>query len=318
MINVIEINGINDVQKYGDLVCAHGFFDGVHLAHQKLITLCVEYASENDMTPSVITFTSKVAEKTKNENSLLMNMRLTSLNKKIKILEVLGIEYVFVINIEKFSKMEGKEYFERVVKPLGVKHFIMGKDNRLGHKASFSSCDVKEYVKELSFEIVDLININNEKMGSTNIKAALKNNSIEEVNDMINRYYSIEGIVVEGNKLGRTIGFPTINLYVEQKYVIPRLAVYASLVEIDGVIYKGMTNIGYNPSVSNVQGNIKVETFIFDFDKEVYDKEISIYFVKTLREEKKFASLELLKDQLKIDKENAQDSLKEIDDKFII
>ncbi len=317
MIKTIKINDLSDIKKYGDFSCAHGFFDGVHLAHKELILSCVSCAKNRNLRPAVITFNNKYIYSKKNENSFLINERLTSDSRKIKILEKFGIEFVFVINLANFSHLSGLEYFDKIIKPLGIKHFIMGKDNRLGQKGSFTSCDVKEYIKDVQIDVVDIVAYNGHKLGSTEIKKILKNDNLENANELLGYYYSIEGKVIEGNKIGRTIGFPTANIMLAENYVLPRLAVYATLIEVDGVMYKSMTNIGYNPSIMTTN-HVSIETNIFDFSNDIYGKFVNLFFVKTIREEIKFANIDELKARLAEDKIEALKILNNLDENKII
>ena len=136
-------------------------------------------------------------------------------------------------------------------------------------------------------------------ISSTLIRNKLDNGEVEEIINYLDRPYSIEGVVVEGRKIGRTIGFPTANITINEEKIIPKGGVYFTKVKVGKEIYKGITNIGYNPTVNG--NNLTVETHILGFDKEIYGEKIKLYFIKRIRSEKKFDSIDELKERLKLD-----------------
>ena len=164
---------------------------------------------------------------------------------------------------------------------------------------------IKENHKEINVNILNIEKIEENKISTSLQKKYILSGEVENYKKITQRYYQISGIVVRGKQLGRTIGFPTANLKVTD-YIIPQKnGVYLTVVEYNDRLYKGITNIGYNPTVS-ADNNLSIETHILNFDEDIYDKEINIYFCKYIREEKKFNDMNELKKQLNIDKKVAE------------
>lgn len=192
-----------------------------------------------------------------------------------------------------------------MLKKLNIKDIFCGEDYKFGYMGEGTPMYIKENHKEINVNILNIEKIEENKISTSLQKKYILSGEVENYKKITQRYYQISGIVVRGKQLGRTIGFPTANLKVTD-YIIPQKnGVYLTVVEYNDRLYKGITNIGYNPTVS-ADNNLSIETHILNFDEDIYDKEINIYFCKYIREEKKFNDMNELKKQLNIDKKVAE------------
>ncbi len=316
-MEIVVINSIEDIKYFGDLSVAHGFFDGVHKAHQSLIKDAVNYAKHNKLKSAVVTFDKKYVEgKTKLE--YLQHLRLSTLSRKTEILMHLGVEIMFILNFEVFKDLEAQDYLKTIIEKIGTKYFVMGKDNRFGEGGLGNSGNITAMISnDITVKVVDLVCEDCEKISTSIIKRMFSSHLIEEINLQLGYYYKLNGQVVRGHQVGRTIGFPTANINVTDEMLIPRTGVYATVVKYNGVVYYAMTNVGFNPTV-DFRNSLIVETHIFDFELEIYDENIDLYFVKKIREEQKFASIDLLVEQIKDDQVAAKQIHQNIDLKMII
>lgn len=192
-----------------------------------------------------------------------------------------------------------------MLKKLNIKDIFCGEDYKFGYMGEGTPMYIKENHKEINVNILNIEKIEENKISTSLQKKYILSGEVENYKKITQRYYQISGIVVRGKQLGRTIGFPTANLKVTD-YIIPQKnGVYLTVVEYNDRLYKGITNIGYNPTVS-ADNNLSIETHILNFDEDIYDKEINIYFCKYIREEKKFNDMNELKKQLNVDKKVAE------------
>ncbi len=317
-MEVVYINEIDDIKEYGEISIAHGFFDGVHIAHQQLIKKSVEYAKQHQISSGIVTFNKKFVDVNCNKESYIKQLKLSSIERRLELFKFFEVDYVFVINFETFRDLSASEYINTIITPLGTKHFVMGKDNCFGKEGLGCSANITSFMKkQFSVDVVDLLEDSGEKISSSRIKQLILDGKITEANNMLNYYYRLNGVVTKGKQIGRTIGFPTANLKVENHMLFPKIGVYATLVKVKGKIYKAMTNIGYNPTI-DFRKCINIETYIFDFSEEIYQKELELYFICEVREEKKFDSLDKLIERLKQDEVRIRKVLEDIDNNFII
>jgi len=287
-----------------------GAFDGVHLGHKKILYRVQELAKENGGESVVITFWPHPRKITTSENSVKV---LSSLKERIKLIEECGIDYLLVIEFTKeFAELSPVEFIEKILaNTIGTKKLVIGHDHRFGKNREGNFDLLKEYSSKYGYEVEEISRQDIDQVGvsSTVIRQALEKGDVEKAAEYLGRMYSLTGKVVKGKQLGRTIGFPTANIIPEeQDKLIPSDGVYAVIAEVDGQKYGGMLNIGLRPTVNGTKRTI--EANLFNFDKDIYEQEITIYFVKYLRNEKKFASLEDLKKQLVLDKEQSNYFLK--------
>lgn len=282
-------------------IIALGGFDGLHLGHRALIDRAITMAKKQKCESMVLTF--------KNHPLTVINKELApkllmSNHDKLSLFKHYGLDIVNMVNFDRdFMKLSPEAFVEALVQNYNAAGVVVGFNHRFGYKNLGDTDLLKSMSKKLNFElhVVPPVKYKGEVVSSSKIRNLLiEEGDIEKANKMLTRHYSFEGTVVMGKQLGRTLGFPTINLDYSSTIVLPRGGVYFTLVEHEGHKYKGITNIGYNPTVED--DKLSVETHIVDFNKELYDENIRLSFIKRIRDEKKFNSLTELSEQLKKDK----------------
>ena len=287
------------------MVVATGFFDGVHLGHRQVIRQLVEAAAVRGVESTVLTFwphPRNVLQKEARDLRLL-----TTLQQKKEILLELGVDHVEVLPFTKdFSTMTVEEYLrETVIGKYGGTAILLGYDNRIGCDAKDAD-HVARIAESMGLEVIraDMVmSGSGVAVSSTKIRGRLAEGDVAGAADMLGYRYSLLGVVVAGNRLGRTIGFPTANMQLyEPLKLIPANGVYFVKVKTLGRELYGMCNIGCRPTVS--EGNARtIETNIFGFDEDIYGLDMEISFVKKIRDEIRFDSLEALQAQLALDRD---------------
>ena len=286
------------------MVVATGFFDGVHLGHRLVIEQLVEAAAVRGDESMVVSFWPHPRNVLQKEARSLR--LLTSLSEKKAMLESLGVNKVEVMPFTKdFSTMTTREYLERLMADYGVRTILIGYDNRMGCDADGAD-QVAETALNLGLEVIRTQMVPSElgyAVSSTKIRERLEAGDVRAASTMLGYDYQLHGVVVAGNRLGRTIGFPTANMQMyEPLKLVPGNGVYFVKVETLGRELYGMCNIGCRPTVSS--GNHRtIETHIFDFDEDIYGLDIKVTFLDKIRDEVKFESLDALRSQLEKDKE---------------
>ena len=282
-------------------VAALGFYDGIHKAHQNIIGEAVEEAGEK-FKSIVITLDKSPKEyfgKTSEES-------LTPINKKNELLTSLGVDEVYYLEFnEKLQNLSAEEFINNILKKLNVEKVFCGFDYRFG----FKGLGTPDLIKDSGIEVIvqEKQKIDEEKISTTVLKEFVRNGEFLKYKEYTGRFYSISGLVVKGRQLGRTINFPTANLELDGKYLLPETnGVYVTKIKVNNKIYKSVTNIGYNPTVSDEKNKKFIETHILDFDEDIYGEKIEIYFYEFLRKEQKFESFDHLKEQLKLDKKTCE------------
>ena len=299
-------NCIKDFKPVKNTVATVGTFDGVHLGHQAIFNMMKEKASEIDGETVVITFYPhpRIVLGLDSKNLKFINTQ----EKKINRLEESGIDHLIIIPFNKeFANISSEEFInDLILEKVNPKIIVIGYDHHFGKDREGSFEMLSEIGKRKGIEVINVEAqyVNDVTVSSTKIRKLLKAGKIVAVNNFLGYEYSITGTVVKGQSIGRNIGFPTANIEIADEYkLIAAVGVYACRVEYMGKTYKGMGNIGYRPTVDH--GDLTIEVNIFDFDKQIYDEEITIIFVDRMRDEHKFDSLKDLSKQLVKDKENA-------------
>lgn len=288
-----------------------GTYDGLHLAHRQVIDKVTSLAKGKGLRSFIVTFEPHPQEVLKNKTPDIK--LLTAIDEKLRLFEKAGIENVLVIKFtEEFSKTDARGFYEKYIfGGIGLSDLVIGYDHLFGRNREGSFETLKALGSEYGFSIhrVDEIDIDGKPVSSTRIRHALADGNIEEANKLLGYEYGFDGIVVEGDKVGRTIGYPTVNLKpVKENKVMPKEGIYCVKVVHDNKEYYGMMYHGYRPTLS--EGIIRaLEVHIFDFDKNVYGENLTISFLTRLRDDKKFTGKEELIAQIDKDKE---DSLKYI------
>lgn len=299
-------NNIEDFKDVKNPVVTTGTFDGVHLGHQKIISRLKEAAQEQDGETVMLTFyphPRMVLFAEDNELKLLNTQE-----EKLELLEKYGVDHLIVYPFTKeFSRLTSVEFVRNIlVNKIKTKRLIIGYNHHFGRNREGSFEHLKEYGPLYGFEVEEIPaeDIETIEISSTKIRKALQTGDIKTATTFLGHLYTLKGTVVEGLKLGRTIGYPTANIVVEDKYkLIPADGIYAVKIKHNSKMYNGMLSIGDNPTVAGKGRSIEVN--IFDFDKDIYGESVTIYFVERLRDEIKFKGLEELRVQLVKDKEDS-------------
>lgn len=285
---------------------ALGSFDGIHKGHLALINKSIELSQKNDSLSMIYTFKNHPRSFINKEGAPKL---LLTLHDKIKILEELNIDLSSFVEFDRdFMKLEPEEFIDNLRYNYNVKGIIVGFNYRFGHKNKGDVNLLKKLcdIKKIELYVIEPFTYKSEVVSSTRIRKSLSDGNLDDANNMLGRYFSLSGEVVSGKKIGRTINFPTANLKNNDKVILPKIGVYYTNVKIDGKIYKGITSVGNNPTVNGK--NTTVETHILNFDQDIYGKNIKLYFISKIRNEKKFNSLGELKEQLIKDKKFAEQS----------
>ncbi len=281
-------------------------FDGVHLGHISIINQLKKIAQKSNLQPAILTFWPH-PRKVFNPNEPLK--LLNTLDEKLALLEKNGVEYLFLKEFdEDFRNLSAEDFVEDIlIKKLNTKHIIIGYDHVFGKNKSGNFDLLKKLALKLDYDVEQLEAItaeNHQNISSTRIRTALSEGNIVEANQMLGYHYQISGKVVHGKKLGRTIGYPTANLEIDELKLLPKNGAYIVEVHHNNNFYRGMLSIGTNPTVNGEK--LTVEVYILDFDQNIYDEEITVKFRDFLHEEIKFENLEKLIEKLDDDKKRTE------------
>lgn len=284
-----------------------GMFDGVHLGHQKILFQVKALARELEI-PSVVFTFDPHPKYILNPSSRTEFKMLTTLEEKIDQISKLGLDHLCIIPFtEEFSHWSSNDFIQKIIiDQVHTKKLVIGYDHRFGKNREGSFDYLKENEKTFGFEVVEISrhDIDEATVSSSAIRNCILSGDLMQTKKLLGRNYLLSGKVIKGKQLGRTIGYPTANIQInDDQKLIPVDGVYAVKVHIGDTTKEGMLNIGNNPTVPNKGRSIEVN--IFNFNENIYDKTITIEFVNYLRSEVKFATLEDLKEQLAQDKIDA-------------
>lgn len=303
-----------DIPSNQNPVATTGFFDGIHQGHRAVLSKVIAEAERLQRKSCVITFWPhpRIVLNKETENLYL----LTTLDEKKELLSKMGIDLLYVVPFTTdFAQLSPEAFFRDLLKDkFNIARLIVGYDHHFGHDRKADYEGIKRLGEKYNVEVdkVEASKLDFVNVSSTKIREAIQEGSITLANALLGYTYSFMGRVVEGLRLGTKIGFPTANIQAEDPLkLLPGEGVYAVVVVLDGQRYKGMLNIGKNPTVSD-DFRIKVEVHIFDFYENIYGKNIQVEIVERLRSVEKYNSLEELADQLKKDEEVARYVLKNI------
>jgi riboflavin kinase / FMN adenylyltransferase len=283
-----------------------GTFDGVHLGHQKILKRLFELKQETGLKTVVLTFEPHPRKVLFPDQK---NLRLiTTINEKLELFEKYGVDVAVVYPFtSEFSKLESELYVRQIlIKQLNVNYLVIGYDHRFGKDRQGDIHTLKEFAAAEDFLIEEISakDIDNIAVSSSKIRKALEEGDLDLATNYLGHRFFLSGLVIKGKQLGKTIGFPTANIKPEaEEKIIPRTGVYFVSVELNGLKFYGMTNIGYNPT-TDLDRQIKIEVNIFDFDQDIYGVTLKIILLKRLRDEEKFENLEMLTQQLYLDRNN--------------
>jgi riboflavin kinase/FMN adenylyltransferase len=286
---------------------AFGFFDGMHKGHAKVFDTLIQKAEESKLKKAVMTFDP--------HPSVVLNPErkrtdyLTPIEDKLDIIEQYGIDYCIVINFSsKFADVSSEDFVNDYILKNNVVKIIAGFDFTFGKFGKGNMMTLSE-LDECETTIVSKLEIESEKISTTEIRRALKEGDLTKANEELGYRYQIKGTVVQGEKRGRTIGFPTANVQPSGDYVLPKKGVYAVSMKIgaEDKIYRGVANVGVKPTFHDPsQAQVVIEVNLFDFKEDIYGERVVVYWHHFLRPEVKFDGIDPLVEQMHKDKEQAK------------
>ena len=282
-----------------------GVFDGLHLGHQRIMQTVVERAQAVDAVATAITFDPHPRAVLHPETAPPL---LQTLDQRLANFEVLGIEQTIVIHFDRaFASLRAEDFVRSIIHDrLHAKEVFIGKDFAFGHSRNGNIELLQKMGNELGFSAFEApeFSFRGRRISSSTIRELLAEGKINFVRRMLGRPYGVEGVIIRGNRRGHTIGFPTANLRPHNR-VIPKFGVYATATLLDGVWRPSITNIGVRPTFENTADS-SIETYIFDFDRDIYGDVIRVRFLYWIRDERKFGGPDELKDQIARDVQRAR------------
>lgn len=303
---MIIFNGIDEFNLDGDITVILGNFDGLHLGHLELIK------SGLGMGEKVVVVTFEPHPISIKNPSF---KRLQTFEEKLDCFKKLGVDAIVLIEFNKEFSGMSKDTFvkEIIVEKLKAKNIIVGYNYHFGKDASGKSSDLVESGMKFGFKsvIIPAFKIGNKVVSSSHIRKFIGEGRIKEANEFLGRLYYLEGKVVKGHGIGKKLGFPTANLLINQNKLLPKPGVYSIVADVRNNEYVGFCNVGFQPTFDDREKQLVVEVNLFDFDADIYDESIGVYFVDYLRDVKKFSSVDALIEALQIDKLKAIESVGE-------
>lgn len=296
-------NGLDEFKKLNFAVVTSGTFDGVHFGHQKILQRLDEITRKNGGESVLLTYWPHPRLVLFPQQELFL---LSSIEEKSKLLSQKHVDHLIIIPFtEEFSTLSSEEFIKDIlVEKIGTKKLVIGYDHKFGKNRSGSFEELKVDGPIYGFEVEEIPKqmIENNAVSSTKIRKALIAGNMDIANEYLGRAYCIHGKVVEGDKIGRTINYPTANIDIGFRHkLIPAEGIYAVKVQVEDDTFKGMLNIGFRPTFSGTQKRVEVN--IFDFDQDIYGNEIIVEFYHKIRSEIKFENIGALQSQLQNDKE---------------
>jgi riboflavin kinase/FMN adenylyltransferase len=297
--------GLADFPPLRYAVVTSGTFDGVHLGHQKILLRLKDIALKKNGETVLITFWPHPRMVVNSEKKTLR--LLSTFEEKVSLLEKFGVDHLVIIPFtEAFSQLSSQEFIQTVlVDQIHTQCLVIGYDHKFGKNREGSFEYLKTHAADFGFEVEEISreDVDDSGVSSTKIRKALEQGDVKTAARYLGRPYELDGKVVKGQQLGRSIGFPTANIQVESEFkLLPKDGVYAVMVVMEQDQYRAMLNIGNRPTV---QGNEKtVEAHLLGFEGDLYGKQLQVLFIDFIREQQDFGSLEALRQQLVLDKNN--------------
>lgn len=294
---------LSEFSPHQKAIVTAGTFDGVHIGHQKLLTAITKVAHDENGESVLLTFSPHPRLVLfPDDNDLKL---LSTLEEKVALLEKSGLDHLIIHPFTKaFSRISARDYIQKIlVEALGVTRLVIGYDHHFGRNREGNLEVLKNAAPEYGFAVQEIParEIDDVDISSTKIRTALIEGDVTTANEYLGYTYALTGKVVEGNKIGRSIGYPTANITPNDTYkLVPGIGVYAVFAKVDGQIRRGMASIGTRPTVTD-SNEVVIEVHLFETDADMYGKEVRLFFVKRLRDEIKFESIEILVNQMKND-----------------
>lgn len=282
---------------------ALGSFDGLHKGHMTLINKVVDEAMADGLKSAVYTFKNHPLTVAKPE---LAPKLLMDTKQKIHLLKSKGVDItIFVSFTMKYMQTSAEDFIKNLIHEYNAKGFVVGFNYKYGYQNKGNVDTLREMSLKYGFKlfVLDAALSNDDIISSTRIRNLILKGKMKEANKLLFEPFMIRGTVIGGKKLGRKLGFPTANMSYDTKYVIPKTGVYHTNIIVKGKQYNSITSVGYNPTVNGE--SLSIESYILNFDEEIYGEEVQLYFIDYMRDEIKYETLDLLIDQLKLDEEYA-------------
>lgn len=304
-------HSLDSFQRLECAVVTSGTFDGLHIGHKKILTRLKEISTQSGGESVVLTFWPH-PRLVVSEDSQDLQL-LSTIEEKIELFSQMGIEHLAIVPFTRaFSELSSDDFIRQIlVDKIGTKKLVIGYDHRFGRNREGSFEFLQKNASSYGFEVEEIPreDIEDLAISSSRIRHSLLSGNVDDARHLLGRPYSITGIIVKGKQLGRTIGFPTANIHLQESYkLIPANGVYVINAYHQGAAYKGMLNVGVRPTVDGTFRTI--EANLFDFNKEIYGEDLTVEFLHYLRPEQKFDGLDALIQQIKVDKENSLDFFK--------
>lgn len=305
-------DNIPEAEDFPPLVMALGYFDGVHRGHQEVIRTAGQIAGQKQAKLAVMTFSPHPKTVLSPDYSEETMRYITPLPVKEEEMKKLEVDYLFVVHFDQqFAELEPQEFVDFYLIGSRTIHVVAGFDFSYGRLGKGTMETLPFHARgKLDYTTVGKKEWENEKISSTLIKQCILEGNVEKASMLLGRLYAIRGLVVKGEQRGRTIGFPTANVQIEDPYIVPDTGVYAVWFTVQGRRWKGVCNIGYKPTFHDIRAERpEVEVHVFDMDESIYGAKVDVEWVRRLRGEKKFSSVENLIEQLHLDKKQAEEVL---------
>lgn len=291
------------LEELPETVAAIGFFDGIHKGHQQVINTAVNKAKAKHMESAVITFHPHPSVVLKKDVQHVQY--ITPLQEKQKILQQLDVDRLYVITFNKgLSSLEPQAFVDHFIIHLNIKHLVAGFDFSYGYKGKGNMQTIKEHSQDLfDYTVIDPVQSDDQKISSTRIRELLRSGQVEKANELLGRPLIVRGIVKEGDKRGREIGYPTANLDVDSDALLPKIGIFAVKVLFKNEVYEGMASLGYNPTFIADRENPIIEVNLFDYNNDLYGEELILEWHQYIRGEIKFDSAGELVKQIEKDEQ---------------
>ncbi|MCP1124722.1 bifunctional riboflavin kinase/FAD synthetase [Bacillus sp. 3103sda1] len=288
-------------------VMALGYFDGIHLGHQRVIHTAKKVAEERGFKSAVMTFHP--------HPSVVLGKKeahveyITPLRSKEKVIASLGIDILYVVKFdEAFANLLPQQFVDDYIIGLNVQHVVAGFDYSYGRLGKGTMETLPFHARgEFTQTVIEKVEFQEEKVSSTLLRKHIRNGEMEQIPSILGRPYTVEGTVVHGDKRGRQIGFPTANIALNDEYLLPPVGVYAVRMKVNDEWHEGVCNIGYKPTFKESEKQLSIEVHLFEFQRDIYDESVVVEWHMRIREEKKFNGINELVAQIAKDKKVAED-----------